>query len=109
MKKHMSFGIFFPFANHLFGPGRRKMRLAACIAAAALAGLASSPLAQAAGVLYGLSKSFSSPGSLYTVNSATGTATLVTYLNTPTSIVGLEARKGVLYASDVGAGGVAHF
>src|SRR5262245_40231296 len=107
MKTCMSFGIFFPFANYLFGAVRREMRLAICIAAAALAGLASSPPAQAAGVLYGLSSSF--PGSLYTINSATGAASLVTNLSNQTSIVGLEARQGVLYASDVNGGGGAQF
>jgi hypothetical protein len=59
-------------------------------------------------VLYGLSSS--TPGSLYTINSATGAATLVTNLSVSTAIVGLEARNGVLYASDVDTGdGAFHF
>jgi hypothetical protein len=56
-----------------------------------------------AGTLYGLSSS--TPGSVYTLNQATGAATLVTNLNSLTSgftsLVGLEARNGTLFATDV--------
>jgi hypothetical protein len=55
-----------------------------------------------AGTLDGLSSS--TPGSVYTINPATGAATLVTNLTSGsqfTSFVGLANRKGTLYATDV--------
>src|SRR5256885_8817177 len=51
--------------------------------------------------LYGLSSSV--PGSLYTIDTSTGAATLVANLSgaSDTSLVGLEFLGGTLYATDV--------
>lgn len=60
-----------------------------------------------AGVLLGLSTAPSTTerGKLYTINPATGAATLVTPISGSTSIVGLEYLNGQLFASDVNLGG----
>jgi hypothetical protein len=60
-------------------------------------------------MLYGLSSS--TPGTVYTINEATGAATPVVNLTgvAQTSLVDLAARNGTLYASDVFAGGTFKF
>lgn len=59
--------------------------------------------ADAAGILFGLSSS--DDGGLYTISEGTGAASLVTRINVPTSLVGLEFLRGTLYATDVFVGG----
>jgi hypothetical protein len=58
-----------------------------------------------AGTLYGLSSS--TPGTVYTINPATGAATAVVDLTgvTRASFVGLEFLNGTLYATDVSVSG----
>jgi hypothetical protein len=60
-------------------------------------------------MLYGLSSS--TPGTVYTINEATGAATPVVNLTgvTGASLVDLAARNGTLYASDVLIGSTFHF
>jgi len=67
--------------------------------AAAMLGFSSVPVS--AGVIYGLSSS--TPGTVYTIDAATGAATPVVSLtgNDDTSMVGLEFLNGTLYATDV--------
>src|SRR5262249_17324683 len=82
------------------------LRLVRCVTLTTMALLGGVASAQA-GVIYGLSSS--TPGSLYTISSSTGAATLVTNLSGEsfTSGVGLEARNGLLYATNVSVTGPA--
>jgi|GEM_PF-6039924 len=52
-------------------------------------------------ILYGLSSNHPSEGRLYTIDTTTGAATLVTPITGSTSKVGLEYLDGKMYASDV--------
>jgi probable HAF family extracellular repeat protein len=80
---------------------RRKVAVRGAAALAVLALLLAWAGRANADMLYGLSSS--SPGSLYTINEATGAATFVTNLSgtIDTSFVGIDFLHGTLYATDV--------
>lgn len=91
-----------------------QIRKAARSAAALLGALAASialTTGPASAQLYGLTSAFPNAGDIYTLNTSTGAATLVTSLTGVdfTSLDGLEFLGNTLYATDVFTSGVAQF
>jgi hypothetical protein len=80
-----------------------RLLLTCCVALGFLA----SDSSACAGVIYGLSSS--NPGRLYTIDPATGQATLAVTISNNTAVPGLDFLNGALYASDVVGPGQFHF
>jgi hypothetical protein len=92
---------------HEKGPAMQRFPRCAILALMVLLGWVTGLPPSAHAGLIGLSSS--NPGRLYSVNSATGSATLLTSLGHETSLVGLEYLDATVYTTDVLVAGTFHF